>query len=455
MKEEKTREPSSFKDPDGYVFYSDNKVYREVFESYNENYEKLMNSGLYGELTQKDLLIEHEEVKTQEENRVLKMDKVDFISYPYEWSFSQLKDAALLTLRIEKIAEKYDMTLKDASAYNIQFKNGKPVFIDTLSFEKQESKPWKPYRQFCRHFIAPLALMKHTDPRLNSLMRAHIDGIPLDLTSKLLPRRTYFSLHLGIHIHLHNFFQSRYSDGRKKGPKKMSTQMLSNIKKNLRSTVEKLEMDGNNTEWSNYYKKDSNYTQLGSEHKKEIVERYVEKIKPSETWDLGANNGRFSNILSKHTSGLTISLDSDPVSVNQNYNKSHDGVLPLVQDLANPSPDLGWMNRERKNLFERGDAELGVALALSHHLKLSDNITLSEQAEFFSKHFEKLIIEFVPPSDSNLQKLLSTRDNFEEYSQGVFEKEFKQFFEIVDKEKIKDSERRIYLMNKSEDKKNR
>jgi len=429
MDSRKNRDSSSFKDPDGCVFYSDDgRVYREIYQNYEENYEQLMNSGLYKELTQNNLLIEHQEVESQESNRILEMEKIDFISYPYEWSFSQLKDAALLTLKIERIAGNYGMTLKDASANNIQFKNGKPIFIDTLSFKKKKEQPWTAYQQFCRNFVAPLALMAHTDARLNTLMRNYVDGLPLDLTSQLLPRKTYFSLGLGIHIHLHSKFQSRYSEGEDWNQKSMSNEMLFSIKKNLNSTINKLEKNGSGTEWTGYYESELNYTESGFKQKEDIVEKFTKKVQPSETWDLGANNGRFSRIVSEHTTGLTVSLESDVAVVDQNYNKGSEAVLPLVQDLTNPSPGLGWMNKETKSLFRRGDPELGVVLALTHHLAISNNIPLSEQAKFFSKHFEKLIIEFVHKSDSNVQKLLSSREDvFSKYRLDVFESEFNKF----------------------------
>ena len=138
---------------------------------------------------------------------------IPFISYAYEWSFSQLQDAALATLAIEKKALEHGMSLKDASAYNIQFRGSRPVLIDTLSFERyREGEPWVAYRQFCQHFLAPLALMSHTDVRLGQLLRVYIDGVPLDLASRLLPGKTKLSLGLATHIHLHAQAQRKYAD---------------------------------------------------------------------------------------------------------------------------------------------------------------------------------------------------------------------------------------------------
>ena len=179
---------SSFRDPSGFLFYRDGELYRQINASYKEDYDRFVRSGLYEKLVSGKLLVTHEEINISAEKpetvyKIIKPEKIPFISYPFEWSFSQLKEAALLTLEIEKIALNYGMTLKDANAYNIQFLRGRPIFIDTLSFEKyEEGKPWIAYHQFCKHFLSPISLMKYTDIRLGQLNRIFIDGIPLDLT---------------------------------------------------------------------------------------------------------------------------------------------------------------------------------------------------------------------------------------------------------------------------------
>ncbi|MFB3123196.1 MAG: SAM-dependent methyltransferase, partial [Candidatus Binatia bacterium] len=165
--------PSSFRDPSGYLFVKDGVLYRRIHRSYKDNYEHLMQSGLYRILTERQLLIPHEEVGKPDYTTDgiyldIKPKPIPFVSYPYEWSFSQLKQAALLTLEVQKESLLRGMTLKDASAYNVQFYEGKPIFIDTLSFEQhEEGKPWVGYKQFCEHFLAPLALTSYRDIRLN------------------------------------------------------------------------------------------------------------------------------------------------------------------------------------------------------------------------------------------------------------------------------------------------
>ncbi len=213
-------ETSSFRDPSGFLFRRNEVLYRQVNHFYKEDYDCLMESGLYNALLEAELLIPHEEVDVEpihpdKSYKVIKPELIRFISYPYEWTFSQLKNAALTTLEIQKIALKFGMTLKDSTAYNIQFKNGKPILIDSLSFEKyQEGQIWKPYRQFCQHFFAPLSLMSHRDIRLNQLLRIYLDGIPLDLASKLLPLKTRTMFSMLAHIHAHAKSQKHY-EGKK------------------------------------------------------------------------------------------------------------------------------------------------------------------------------------------------------------------------------------------------
>ena len=217
----KGKSGASFRDPSGYIYTdASGRVLRYVSKAYADDYDLLMESGLYKELTEGGLLIAHKEVadkaKDANQYKLLEPQTVPFISYPYEWSFSQLKDAALATIRIQQIAHKHGMALKDSSAYNIQFYNGKPVLIDTLSFERYKlGEPWVAYRQFCQHFLAPLTLASYVDIRLLKLLREYIDGIPIDLAAKLLPAKTRFKPGIGLNIHLHAKTQKKYADSKK------------------------------------------------------------------------------------------------------------------------------------------------------------------------------------------------------------------------------------------------
>lgn len=451
-------ENSSFRDSSGFLFYIENELYRVINYSYKEQYDHLINSELYKKLTENNLLISHEEINNLEIDysyyKIIKPKKIPFVSYPYEWSFSQLKDAALLTLRIQKGAMKYGMTLKDGSAYNIQFFNGKPIFIDTLSFEMYEDgQIWKPYKQFCQHFLAPLALMSKKDIRLNLLSKTFIDGIPLDLTAKLLPKTTFGNFGLMAHIHAHAKSQKHYEnkEDTKIKERTISKRSFEGLTDNLDSSIKKMTWKEDNTEWGNYYS-DTNYSEESFEEKKKIILSTLEKITPRIVWDLGANTGIFSRLASDQ--GInTISFDIDPLAVEKNYLESlknnEQNILPLILDLTNPSSNIGWNNDERISFLQRGPADLVFALALVHHLAISNNVPLYKIAEFFSTISKFLIIEFIPKSDSQVKRLLTTREDiFKNYDEQNFEKEFSKFFKITSSQKLVESERTIYIMEK-------
>ena len=451
-------ENSSFRDKSGFLFYQNNILYRLIDISYKEHYDHLINSELYNKLSEKNLLIAHEEINDlkldHDYYKIIKPEKIPFISYPYEWSFSQLKDAALLTLRIQKGAMKYGMTLKDGSAYNIQFLNGKPILIDTLSFELYEDgQIWKPYKQFCQHFLAPLALMSKKDIRLNLLSKTFIDGIPLDLTAKLLPKTTFGNFGLMAHIHAHAKSQKHYEDKEDTTIKEqtISKRSFEGLIENLESSIKKMTWNEDKTEWGDYYS-DTNYSEKSFEEKKKIISSAIETINPKIVWDLGANTGIFSRLASNQ--GInTISFDIDPLAVERNYLEStknnEQNILPLISDLTNPSSNIGWNNDERQSFLERGPADLVFALALVHHLAISNNVPINKIAEFFSTISKSLIIEFIPKSDSQVKRLLSTREDiFENYNEQNFEEEFSKFFKIISSKKLDDSQRTIYIMEK-------
>ncbi|MBN1453042.1 MAG: hypothetical protein JW963_18640 [Anaerolineales bacterium] len=453
---------ASFRDPSGFLFKDGGTLFRQVNRVYAENYDRLMESGLYDKLVKAGLLISHQEVEQapiekEAAYKVLQPELVPFISYPYEWSFSQYKDAALATLSIQKRALKAGMSLKDASAYNIQFLHGRPVLIDTLSFETyQEGQPWVAYKQFCQHFLAPLALMAMRDVRLSQLMRVHIDGIPLDLASKLLPFGSRLWFGLLMHIHIHAGAQKRFADTEVSKPKArggMSRQSILGLIESLQTTVKKLEWKVGGTEWGNYYDI-TNYSNTAFEHKKEIIAGWVERVKPALVWDLGANNGEFSRIAS--AAGIyTVSSDIDPAAVEQNYRhmrqQKEKNLLPLLLDLTNPSPALGWANRERDAFGQRGPADMVFALALVHHLAISNNLPLPRVAEYFAGLGRWLVVEFVPKSDSQVQKLFRSREDiFDQYTKEGFEQVFNLHYSMREIIPVNDSERTLYLLQKRE-----
>ncbi|MEE9449269.1 MAG: hypothetical protein V3V72_04390 [Ignavibacteriaceae bacterium] len=454
-------EASSFRDNSGFVFYDQGEIFRAITYLYKDNYDHLIKSGLYNYLVEEKLLIPHSEEMSSDKidsniYKVIKPEKIDFITYPFEWCFSQLKDAALTTLKIQKATLKYGMTLKDSSAYNIQFYLGRPILIDTLSFEiYTEGEPWQAYNQFCKHFLAPLALAAIYDVRLYLMLKNFIDGIPLNLAKKIIGKKAFLKLGVFVHIYLHSKFQVRYSDKNESlsvKKKWMNKEALLRLIGNLETTVNKLKIKKNKTAWSNYYFYEY-HTKTYLEEKKEIVKTYIDKIKPKRVLDVGANDGEFSKIAAA-SSKVVLALDSDHYCVEEcyNYTKKNNiqNLIPIVADLTNPSPFIGWANSERLSLLKRSNAELVLALAIIHHLCISNNIPFDLLADFFDKTGEWLIIEFIPKSDPMVKKLLLHRkDIFENYNVEIFEKEFLKYFSIIEYKKVSDTERTIYLMRKN------
>jgi hypothetical protein len=450
---------ASFRDPDGFLFRHDDRLYRQINQSCADDFRMLHESGLYDFLVEKRLLIPHTEAPldlalTDDACRVIEPELVPFISYPYEWCFSQLKDAALTTLRIQKIALKRGMCLKDASAYNIQFHRGRPVLIDTLSLTAyREREPWVAYRQFCQHFLAPLALMALRDVRLGALLRTNIDGVPLDLAASLMPMRTRLSPGLLMHLHAHAASQKKNEHSRKSArTTTVSRQGLVGIIDSLRGVVRKLNWKPAGTEWGAYYS-DTNYSDEALARKRELVRQLMSQTGASSVWDMGANNGFFSRVASEQ--GIsTVAFDIDPVAVEMNWRevkeRGEESLLPLLMDLTNPSPDLGWDHAERSSLLGRGPADVVLALALVHHLAISNNVPFSRLARFFARAGRWLILEFVPRGDSQVERLLITREDvFPDYTREGFESAFSKEFEIVRTEPIAGSERILYLLRRS------
>ncbi len=449
--------PASFRDPSGYVFRKNGEIFRQLNNVYQPHYRMLMDSGLYRELTDKRILLSHAEVKegalTPEEFLCIYPEQLDFISYPYEWCFSQLKDAALATLEVQEFALKKGMTLKDASAFNIQFQHGNAVFIDTLSFESYEPEsPWVAYRQFCEHFLAPLALMARTHISLSTLFLSHPDGIPLELASSLLPFSSKLDPHLCLHLHVHQHFQKKYSDKSIKDLQAQNSKMKANINNTIESlqmAVSSLSLNKYKSIWSSYYQ-DNTYTDELMQKKAETVIRMLASIKPGLTIDFGANTGKFSKIAAEH-SHKVIALDLDPFCIELFYKecreKRETKILPLVSNLCNPSPAIGWYNKERASLPERLSADCGLVLALMHHLHVSGHIPIESIAEFFADLCKHLIIEFVPLEDPQTQRLLASRlSGLPSYNQESFCTDFEKYFSVKESVELATNGRKLFRM---------
>ncbi len=368
-----------------------------------------------------------------------------------------LKDAALLTLKIQKLALEHGMSLKDASAFNIQFVKGKPILLDTLSFEiYKEGKPWVAYKQFVEHFLSPLTLMSYVDVRLNRLSSVFLDGIPVDLAADMLPFKARFKPSLLFHVFAHARSSKKYSDKklkREQKGRKFSKRALLGMIDNLEGAVKGLKWSPSGTQWEDYYEEDkNNYKSESMRHKGDLVAKFIKEVKPETVWDMGANTGYFSRIAAK--SGASVNaFDVDYGALEKGYHdikeNKEENILPLFSDFTNPTPGVGWLNSERESLVSRGPAGAVLALALIHHLAITHNLPFAHIAEGFSKIGEYLVIEFVDKKDSQVQILLSTREDiFTNYTKQDFEAEFGAFFDIIHATPIKGTLRTLYLMKR-------
>jgi hypothetical protein len=448
----------SYRDPSGYLFRREGELYRAVSADYAGDYDALLASGLYDALVAEKLLVSHREVSPSlalepGTYRVLRPEPIPFVSYPYEWCFGQLKAAALCTLAIQRKALAYGMVLKDASAYNVQFRGARPVFIDTLSFERQsEGTPWVAYRQFCEHFLVPLLLLSRVDPTLGRLLRIHLDGIPLELGTRLLGSHMFHSLGAILHVLLHSRSVRRHgAAGARARQARVSTRSLLALIDNLESCVRECAWEPRGTVWGDYEAMHG-YSAASRAYKGSLVADMLQRVAPGTVWDLGANTGEYSRVAAD-TGAQVIALDFDVGAVERHFRRlvreTDDRVLPVVMDLGDPSPACGWNLRERYSLKERGPADTALALALVHHLAIGRNVPLNLIADGLAECAQRLIIEFVPKEDPQTQRLLAARrDVFPTYHEEGFERAFASQFRTVDRRSIADSGRVLYQMER-------
>jgi len=426
-----------------------------------------VEGGLLARLEAGGELIPHEVVALElaadpaRAHAVIRPTEIAFVSYPAEWSFGMLRDAALLTLDVQAEAMAAGFTLRDASAYNVLFDGPRPVLIDHLSFEPATpGTPWPAYRQFCEHFLAPLALMARRDVRLGSLLRSHLDGIPLDLAARLLPWRSRFSPGLGPHIHLHARGQRRHADGgdavaREAGRARVGRLGGEALIDSLRRTVAGLDWTPAGTEWADYADGTGadDQARAMATAKDGIVRSMLGDAGGSVVWDLGANVGRHSAIAAQ-LGRRVVAWDADPAAVERHYRSlrsagSSGRVLPLLADLADPTPSVGWALRERRSMLERADADVVLALALIHHLAIGRNVPLPRIADLFASLAPDLILEWVGRDDPMVARLLATREDvFRDYDDAGFRAAFGRRFRVAEERPLPGSARTLFRMER-------
>lgn len=452
-----TTHEASFRDPSGYMFYDGEVLRRAINPIYFPQYNKLKESGFFKTLFSNELLIPHEETSVSSERIVITPEKIPFITNPYEWSFNQYKHAALHTLKIHKYALSKGFILKDASAYNITFHKGKPVFIDTLSFDfYEEGTPWRAYKQFITHFFGPLVLAKYHGTEILKMMQTHIDGIPVHLIASLLPKRTKFSSVLYTNIHLLAKMESKHSEDYKAETKvaTLSKKAQENIIESLFDYIRKLELK-EESEWGDYYDK-TNYEEASFQAKKELIRDWVTPLKPQTLIDVGGNDGTFARTVIDSVPHIIVT-DIDSNAVDYNYKQvqqnKETNMLPFVCDVLQPAPGIGFDNTERSSLLDRLKEyapDVTMALALIHHITLSGNVPFEKSAKFFASFSKNLIIEFPTREDSWVESLLVRKrefiNHFDFYNQTEFENAYLGYFDLEKRETVKGTKRLLYLL---------
>lgn len=445
---------TSFRDPSGYVFIQDQLVYRFINPCYHAQYAYWKSSGLYDLLIEKKLCIAHEEISYDELGniQVILPEQIKTITSANEWTFSMLQDAALCTLQIALEALEHGMILKDANTSNIQFVAGKPILIDSLSFEIYEpGKPWQAYQQFCKHFLAPLTLMHYTDASLIKLLQLYPDGIPLDICSRLLPLQSRLNLHAYLHIHLAAKLAGKPQAQHTQKKNHFSTQQLYNLLKGLFQHISKLRPKLAKTTWDDYY----SHTILSQTYlaaKKVLVTDFLNQIPGHTVIDWGANDGAFS-LLAAQLNKQVIAIDADYNCIDTLYKhckKQHiHSILPLCMDLMAPTPAMGWQAQERENIFNRISGDISLVLALIHHIAIGHNVPLTKIADWLHESSPYIIIEFVEKQDEKVQELLKHREDiFATYDISHFELAITKRFNILQKKQVGQAYRWLYLLKR-------
>lgn len=479
----------SYKDSAARVVHEEGIFYRYIFDEYKAEYDHLVQSGLYKALLDKGYIIAHEEVidenpqaqiESQPQQKIYKKllpNQIAFQSYPFEWSYGQWRKVVYAYLQINKIALAHGMLLKDATPFNFYFGNGKPVLLDTSSFMFfEEGAPWIAYKQFCTEILSPLVLMHYNGQRWSKLSMSHLRGLPLNFVSKQLPLKSWFNSTVLLHIHLHGKYANAEGETkeakeslkntdreRHKRPaqKGFSKEKLLSLFGMIECSIEKWKQAYPfEKHWLDYYQNDI-ASDIYLSNKEAIIKEWLSAIQPKTVLDLGANTGRFSQIASEYAEQV-IAIESDGIcvdaiekefkriSTSNNKTSQKKSFYALQMDLAETTPNIGVLEQEYSSIYTRAKSSMVLALALTHHLSISNQYSFEQIASMLSRFTEKYCItEFVPANDEKVQLLMKDKQrSFAFYTETAFEKALETEFTIKDKRVIEESERIIYLLEK-------
>jgi hypothetical protein len=450
----------SYKDTSARVVKKEIGYYRYIFHEYKTEYLHLMQSGLYEELIQKGLLIEHKEIeKDTDDPKVFKLlfpNQIPFQSYPFEWSYNQWRKAILSYLRINNIALKYGMILKDATPYNFYLTGGRAIMFDTSSFMFfKENDKWIAYKQFCEEFLSPIALMHYNGAQWSKLTMANLRGMPLSFVSKQLPIKSWFNLTTLLHIHLHSKYSENNESKEINNKQKIGFTLvkIKSLQKMIFNEIYKWEKPYQFTNhWSTYYENDIE-SKIYLIDKEATIRKWLEKIKPKSLIDLGANTGKFSFIAAEYAEKV-ISIEGDEKCVDEIEKKisinNNNNIFTLIGNLAKPSPMLGFLYSKTESIYKRGGADVVLGLALVHHLHICNRLSFEQISILFASFSNQyLIVEFIPVTDNKVQLLIKNNFiNLIDFNEIQFVNKISKYFNIKEVASIKDTERKLFLLEK-------
>ena len=462
-------DPGSFRDRANRVYDNGVTVRRGINSDILEHWNRLREAPFFRGLTADGKVVATETCAGADDRwaAYLSHERIPFISYPYEWSFGMLKDAALLHLDITEKAIAAGWTLKDATAYNVQWRGTKPVFIDVPSFEPyRPGDPWGGYRQFCMMFLYPLMLKAYRGIDYIPFLRSSLEGVDPVMADQILSGFTRLRKGVLGHVFLHSRMQNRYlnkdldeakslteeaaADGPKRAVRsKHSFAMVMGTIDGLRRTVEKLEVRDRRTTWGNYDTEHS-YAAGSFDLKKEFVRKYVQAEHRKLAIDFGCNTGTFSRICAEN-SDYVLAVDGDEKAIDRLFRdlkgEGSRKILPLVANLGNISPNQGWRGRERRSFDERAQPQLILCLAIIHHIVISANIPLDEFLEWLKSFNASVVLEWVGPDDDMVKMLLRNRVNqYAELTECNFQAAVAKRFSIEDSVALKGGVRKLLYL---------
>jgi SAM-dependent methyltransferase len=457
-------EPGSFRDPESRVFYEGDQVLRALSPDGLSDFRALSATGLLEDerIVGTELVEEssaggraaYEGLLVHEPAGLLRHERIPFVSYPYEWTFSMLKDAALVQLDLLLASIEHDLVLKDSTPYNVQFKGARPVFVDVGSFERlREGEAWVGYRQFCMLYLYPLLLQSVKGVPFHPWLRGSIDGITPTQMRALLSFRDRFRKGMFTNVFLHARLEARYADRPdqvKREVKRVFKKelLVANVRK-MRKLVERLTWDPPKGVWTAYGERNS-YTDDDARRKDEFVRQVATGQPWNLVWDIGANNGRYSRIAAEGAKTV-VAVDADQGPVELLYRdlrgEGNEQILTLTMNLADPSPGLGWRGLERKALPDRGKPDLVLALALVHHVAISANVPVKEFVDWLASLGCALVIEFPTREDPMVKKLLAPKREglHPDYELDFFERTLNEAFEVERSERLESGTRVLYF----------